>query len=334
MANLYDVDAWKLINNVAKELEGTITAPEWTQFVKTGVHKERPPTQENWYYIRSAAILRTLAKDGPVGVSKLRSKYGGKKNRGVKRNKFKKASGKIIRTIIQQLEEAGFLKKTPKGKGRVLTPQGQSLLDKAAIGVQKGKSVEKPKAKPKKAEKKVEEKKTETKENIAVFHGWEDSSKTGFIPELVKNLQGKGYNAAESTIKDLDNLNIIGHSMGGLLALKLAEKYKVNKLVLVAPVGSKPSKEYFETVSKKLDAEGLEVFKKYEDRTVDVAKITKNANEIIFIFGMKDPWILEEIRNFYIETFKDKARIITNDQYGHMAESENFKKLPELEEVF
>ncbi len=353
MATIYDVDPHKLILAVAKEIDGTIKTPEWATFVKTGVHKERPPTQENWWQIRAAAVLRTIMAKGPIGVSKLRSKYGGSKNRGVKPDKFKKASGKIIRTILQQLEVAEYVKQAEKGKGRVIAPAGQAILDKVSVQVSKGKvKVVKsaPKIEKPKKEVKVE---AEPVENVVIFHGWEDSSKTGFIPELVKNLQGKRYNVialdlpdtnapkfdewfkvAESTIKGLDNLNIIGHSMGGLLALKLAEKYKVNKLVLVAPVGSKPSKEYFDSVAEKLGPKGLEIYTKYQDRDIDVAKITKNANEIIFIFGMKDPWVTDEIRTAYIEKFKDKAKIITNDQYGHMAESENFKKLPELEEVF
>lgn len=132
----------KLIENVAKELEKIkeIQAPEWSKFVKTGVHKERPPTQENWWYIRTAAILRTIYKRSPIGVSKLRSKYGGRKNRGLKPEKFKKGSGKIIRTILQQLDNAGLTKLAEKGKGRVITPKGQSFLDNIAnqiLGVSK-----------------------------------------------------------------------------------------------------------------------------------------------------------------------------------------------------
>ncbi|KYK25300.1 hypothetical protein AYK26_02360 [Euryarchaeota archaeon SM23-78] len=192
------------------------------------------------------------------------------------------------------------------------------------------------------------------KEDVLMLHGWEDTSKAGFIPEFVKDLKTKGYKAyaydqpntdapkfnewfsfAENKIKGLNNNNmsIVGHSMGGLLALKLAEKYKVKKLVLVAPVGTRPSKKYYDVTCKELGQDELNVFKNYMDRDIDVEKIKKNAKKIIFIFGKKDPWINEEIRNSYISRFKDVADIHLLD-YGHMAESENFKKLTELENLF
>ena len=70
---------------------------------------------------------------GPIGVSKLRNMYGTKKNRGVKPEHFCKGSGKIVRVILQQLEAEGFVKKVEKDihKGKIITPKGQSFLDKA-----------------------------------------------------------------------------------------------------------------------------------------------------------------------------------------------------------
>jgi small subunit ribosomal protein S19e len=134
MATIYDVEPMKLIEALAKDFEKNkeLAMPDWAQFVKSGSHVERPPTQENWWHIRSAALLRTIYKDGPVGVSKLRTKYGGSKNRGCKPNRFCKASGKIIRTILQQLEKAELVKKADKGKGRIIAQKGQALLDNTA----------------------------------------------------------------------------------------------------------------------------------------------------------------------------------------------------------
>jgi small subunit ribosomal protein S19e len=149
MASIHDVEPIKLIEKVAKDLAKSkeIQMPVWATFVKTGVHKERPPVQENWWTIRAAAILRTIYNKGPIGVSKLRSKYGGAKNRGLKPNKFKKGSGKIIRIILQQLDSAGLTKLADKGKGRILTPKGQALLDNSSnqlLGKSKKKVAEKP----------------------------------------------------------------------------------------------------------------------------------------------------------------------------------------------
>ena len=134
MATAYDVPGQVLVEELAKELENIIKMPEWAQFVKTGAHKERLPQQENWWYLRAAAIMRRLYLDGPVGVARLRTYFGGRKNRGVAPEHRRDAGGKIIRTILQQLEEAGLVEKVEK-EGRRLTPKGVSLVDKVATRI-------------------------------------------------------------------------------------------------------------------------------------------------------------------------------------------------------
>jgi len=150
MKDIYNVPQNELIEKTALELKKIpfIKPPAWTEFVKTGAHKERAPARDDWWYVRAAAILRTTHKLGPIGVSKLRTKYGGKKNRGVKPEKFYSGSGKIIRTVLQQLEEAGLVKKAEKGvhKGRIIAPKGASILDKVAAQI----SGKKPQTMPKK----------------------------------------------------------------------------------------------------------------------------------------------------------------------------------------
>lgn len=136
---MYDVDVQELILKTAEELKKVpeIKPPAWASFVKTGMHKERPPVNDDWWYVRAASVLRSIYRFGPVGVSKLRTKYGGKKNRGVKKEHFYKGSGNILRKSLQQLEKAGFVKFTEKGlhKGRIITPKGKSLLDKIATQI-------------------------------------------------------------------------------------------------------------------------------------------------------------------------------------------------------
>ena len=125
----------ELITEAAKRLEkvGELKPPEWAKFVKTGVCRERPPAQKNWWYIRSASILRKLSLGESVGVSRLRRVYGGRKRRGHKPEHKYPASGAIIRKILQQLERAGFVR-TEKGKGRMITAKGRSFLKEVAIG--------------------------------------------------------------------------------------------------------------------------------------------------------------------------------------------------------
>ena len=164
---MYDVDAQELVLKAAEELKKVpeIKAPAWAPFVKTGVHKERPPVNGDWWYVRTASVLRTIYRIGPVGVSKLRTKHGGKMNRGVKKPHFYKGSGNILRKSLQQLEKAGFVKFAEKGvhKGRIITPKGKSFLDKIATQIagkpkQEAKSVEKSEIKKEIAEVKQEQK--------------------------------------------------------------------------------------------------------------------------------------------------------------------------------
>ncbi|HLD05838.1 MAG TPA: 30S ribosomal protein S19e [Candidatus Nanoarchaeia archaeon] len=130
----YDVPQSQLVKSLSVKLRQELKMPSWAMFVKTGVHKERPPTQTDWWYMRAASMLRKIDRLGPVGVSKLSRKYGGKKNRGMEPEKFKTASGKVIRTILQQLEQAQLVKNLQQGihKGRVLTKKGLTYIEEAA----------------------------------------------------------------------------------------------------------------------------------------------------------------------------------------------------------
>ncbi len=111
-------------------------APEWVNFVKSSSSKERPIEDADFWHKRSASILRQIYKKGIVGVSRLRTRYGSKMNRGVRPERFVKSGGKIIRTILQQADKAGFteniksIKGTKEKKpGRKLTAKGKSFLE-------------------------------------------------------------------------------------------------------------------------------------------------------------------------------------------------------------
>ncbi len=129
MTTVYDVPADKLVPLVAAELKGRpeLAPPAWAEFAKTGVHKEMPPEDPDWWFTRGAAVLRRVYIDGPVGVERMRTFYGGRKNRGSKPNRFKKGSGSVIRELLQQLENAGLVVKE-KG-GRRASPAGMKFLD-------------------------------------------------------------------------------------------------------------------------------------------------------------------------------------------------------------
>lgn len=136
MANVYEIPPSILISKIAeafKKLE-TVKEPAWAGFVKTGAQAERAPIQLDWWYTRCASLLRTVYTSGPVGVERLKTKYGGRKGRGAKPQKRYDGSGKILRVALQQLEASGFVQKK-KGQGRIITPQGVSFVDKIATSL-------------------------------------------------------------------------------------------------------------------------------------------------------------------------------------------------------
>ena len=135
MATIEESNVQKSLLKTAESLKPLFKAPEWSKFVKTGSGKERPPVELDWWHLRAASVLRAVYLKGPIGVSKLRIKYGNNKNRGHKPSKFTKGSGKIIRVILQQLEKAGLVefKKDDVHKGRILTSKGQSFITKNSV---------------------------------------------------------------------------------------------------------------------------------------------------------------------------------------------------------
>jgi small subunit ribosomal protein S19e len=135
MTTVYDVPVDMFIRTVAEELkkQPEIEPPEWAAFAKTGVHKQMPPKNPDWWFVRTASILRRVYVDGPIGVERMRSIYGGKQDRGSKPYRFRKGSGSILRKALQQLEAAGFV--TKDSKGRKISPAGASFLDGVAYTI-------------------------------------------------------------------------------------------------------------------------------------------------------------------------------------------------------
>jgi len=167
MANVNEADPAALIESISGKLKemDSIKPPVWAAIVKTGAHRERPPHNSDWWYVRCASLLRQVYLRGPIGVGKLRNWYGGKKNRGVKPDKHVAAGGAVIRKGLQQLEKAGLIKTIEKG-GRQITPKGQSLLGKTSTEVVPRKEKKPPVAKKpvkKKIAKKIVAKKPEPK---------------------------------------------------------------------------------------------------------------------------------------------------------------------------
>ena len=131
MPTVYDVPADLLIKKLADHLRRVpqVTPPSWSYYTKTGSHAERPPQDKDWWFTRSASLLRKIYLHGPIGLNDLQSVYGGRTSVGYSLAHHRDASGSVVRKALQQLEAAGFVSKQ-QGKGRVLTSKGTSLLDR------------------------------------------------------------------------------------------------------------------------------------------------------------------------------------------------------------
>lgn len=135
---VYEISAQEYNLKLAEALKKLpeFKEPEWAQFVKSSASKERPIDDLNFWHKRAAGILRQIYKKNILGVNRLRTKYGSRKNRGMRPERFKRGSGKIIRTILQQADKAGLteiakLIKGVKSKrpGRQLTQRGKKFLE-------------------------------------------------------------------------------------------------------------------------------------------------------------------------------------------------------------
>jgi small subunit ribosomal protein S19e len=139
MSHPNDVPPSKLLPPLATELRnrGAVSPPPWATFVKTGVHKQRGPVPTDWWYLRSASVLRKIYVHGHIGVTRLSSEYGGKRDRGSSPYHARSGSRAILREIVQQLEKSGLVKPY-KNMGRRVSPEGQKLLDKVSREAMQG----------------------------------------------------------------------------------------------------------------------------------------------------------------------------------------------------
>jgi len=136
----YDVEASLLVDRLARYLKdnvGDVTPPAWALTSKTGAHKERPPQNPDWWYVRCASLLRKLYVHGPIGTQRLRVEYGGRKRKGTSIEHTKDSGGSGIREPLQQLEKAGLVAREGS-KGRKLSGEGVSLLNRISSEILKG----------------------------------------------------------------------------------------------------------------------------------------------------------------------------------------------------
>ncbi len=135
MAKVFDVPADDLILKLSDQLkkDKKINPPEWASYVKTGPHVEKIPQNRDWWYTRCASLVRKVYLHGPIGISDLKSYYGGRKRIGYNLDHHKDAGGAIIRNALQQLEASGYIEK--KSKGRSISNEGMKRVDRLATEI-------------------------------------------------------------------------------------------------------------------------------------------------------------------------------------------------------
>ncbi|ALI37915.1 30S ribosomal protein S19e [soil metagenome] len=135
MAKVFDVPADDLISKLSDQLkkDKKINPPEWASYVKTGTHAEKIPQNRDWWYTRCASLVRKVYLHGPIGISDLKSYYGGRKRIGYNLDHHKDAGGAIIRNALQQLEASGYVEK--KSKGRSISSEGMKRVDRLATEI-------------------------------------------------------------------------------------------------------------------------------------------------------------------------------------------------------
>jgi len=139
LPTVYDTPPDRLIKKLAlylKENFEEVVPPQWAYYAKTGAYKERPPQDRDWWYLRCASLLRKLYISSPIGVSRLRKEYGGRKRKGRLSERTWKGSGSAVRDPLHQLEKIGLVEIGEK-EGRKLTREGRSTLDKIATEIVK-----------------------------------------------------------------------------------------------------------------------------------------------------------------------------------------------------
>ncbi len=113
--------------------------------VKTACFKELAPYDQDWLYIRAASVAYQLYLRGKVGISALRTHYGGKQRNGTKPPHHRQGAGKVIRYCLKQLEDAGLVGTvkyqsedgSEQTAGKTLTKKGITDMDRIASQIVK-----------------------------------------------------------------------------------------------------------------------------------------------------------------------------------------------------
>lgn len=172
---------------------------------------------------------------------------------------------------------------------------------------------------------------------VLLIHGFEGSKESNWFPWLEGQLSQFQYEVVNKTLPNPKNPNfeetmqfleeatkdfqahdsVVGHSLGGFFALKLAETLELDRLFVVAPaVGVLPYARY----RKLWPNSDVDAVERVLEHPVDMSKI--RAAHKVAVFSDDDHLIPIESAN----EFDDSWRVLKLSGFGHFQE----KSYPDL----
>ena len=170
--------------------------------------------------------------------------------------------------------------------------------------------------------------------NALMLHAWYSKPEDNWYPWLKTKLEEKNYQVFSPKIPTFDSASpqlktsmdfieknyptdsetvIVGHSLSCLLAMRLAEKYRYKKMILVAGWD-------FDDLTKE--------HKSFWQNKIDHEKIKQNVKEIYCITSDNDPYItLFQVQEM---SKRLRAQCIVVKNGGHFATTEKTKQIIQL----
>ncbi|NMC35738.1 leucine--tRNA ligase [Candidatus Beckwithbacteria bacterium] len=197
---------------------------------------------------------------------------------------------------------------------------------------------------------------SEKKMNVILLHGWYGHSQENWLPWLKKELEERGYTVHAPDLPNSQfpdyretmdyieknyqnilkqgNTAIVGHSLGGYLAFKLAEKYRLKRIVAVAPSYQEKVSEFPEDLVKEYKKEFEKLINFYRDgQKFENKKVEQNVRDIKVFYSDDEPYINAKNQGIYKKTFPF-ATFLQFQGRGHFGSRENCKELPEILSFF
>ncbi len=191
---------------------------------------------------------------------------------------------------------------------------------------------------------------------VLILHSWYGNNQENWIPWLKRELEDRGYKTLipnlpdnrypdyaklmmflETEYKDQlisGQLAVIGHSLGGYLAIKLAEKYKLARIVAVAPAMQQKITDFPQELQVPYKKELTMLLRMYHvGGTFNTDLIQGNVNQIAIFYSNNDPYINKSNQDIY-KVALPAAHFSIFINRGHFGSKEQCKRLPEILSYF